>query len=63
MDMVGDDGQLVMVREVMGMGGKVIDMVGEVMDMAGGVMKSMFFLAFFFSSQSFLESVLLQVQA
>ena len=41
MDMVGDDGQLVMVREVM-------DMVGEVMDMARGVMKSKFFLAIFF---------------
>ena len=63
MDMVGDDGQLVMVREVMGMGGKVIDMVGEVMDMARGVMKSKFFSSNFFPSESFFELVLLQVQS
>ena len=48
MDMVGDDGQLVMVREVM-------DMVGEVMDMARGVMKSKFFLAIFFQAKAFLS--------
>ena len=48
MDMVGDDGQLVMVREVMDMGGKVIDMVG-------GVMKSKFFLAIFFQAKAFLS--------
>ena len=55
MDMVGDDGQLVMIREVMVMGGKVIDMVGEVMDMARGVMKSKFFLAIFFQAKAFLS--------
>ena len=48
MDMVGDDGQLVMVREVM-------DMVGEVMDMARGGMKSKFFLAIFFQAKAFLS--------
>ena len=48
MDMVGDDGQLVMVREVM-------DMVGEVMDMARGVMKSKFFLAIFFQAKAFMS--------
>ena len=56
MDMVGDDGQLVMVREVM-------DMVGEVMDMARGVMKSKFFLAIFFQAKAFLSWCFLQVQS